>query len=68
MARTYLTEEGKGDNGKSAVSDFTVVEEFAVIPPSLVGTSHGDVFDHFFVLELDDWRVAAAFTVIFGLS
>lgn len=58
-----LAEEGHGENEHGSVAGLARVEEFAVVPPALVGARDADVFDHFFVFELDDGRVAVAFAM-----
>ena len=59
-----LAEEAHGEDKHSSVSCFAGVEELTVVPPTFVGARDGDVFNHFFVFEFDDWMVAAAFAVV----
>lgn len=58
-----LAEERHGKDEHGSVAGLTRVEEFTVVPPTLVGARDADVFDHFFIFELDDGRVAVAFAV-----
>lgn len=61
-----LPKDAHGEDEHGAVALLARVEEFAVVPPPFVRARHGYVFYHFFVFELDDRRVAAAFAVVFG--
>ena len=66
--KIYLAEETHGENYHCSVALLAAVEKLTVIPPALVGPRNGNVFDHFLVFELHDWRVSATLTVIFGLE
>jgi hypothetical protein len=66
--RIYLAEETHGENKHCSITLLAAVEKLTVIPPALVRPRNGNVFDHFLVFELHDWRVSATLTVILGLE